>query len=239
MEKEKNPKQEGKTSHNAKERKLTLGIIILLFIIILLLLFIMFTNKQKNIDSKGEKEKISEEKDEIKELEPTVYCPGGYEIENDICKKETIKPASSNLVCPDGTVEVGPDGPCGTYKQKAEPTQRCPMGTIYQVEIKTLYYCYTRERKGENCGEDPESSYFADNKCYYARIDSETTYSCPADMVSYKGDCYTKANKINKYSCDSGFTLKNSNCIKVEKTEQQKDCPVGYELKTDKCVFQK
>ena len=244
MEKEKNPqeeeqtsppKQTGKTCPLIQKPKLLIGVIVLLLIIILLLLFIIFRNKQTATDSKVE-EKISEEQKEVK---PTVHCPEGYEIEEDICERKATKPASSKLVCPEGMIEVGPDGPCGLYKQKAEPTQRCPMGTIYQVEIKTLYYCYTQSRPPESCGEDPESSYLADGKCYYARIDSETTYTCPSNMVSYKGDCYAKADKIKKYSCDSGYTLEGTNCVKVERTEQMKDCPTGYELEIDRCVVEK
>ena len=228
------PKQIGKTCPFIQKPKLLIGVIVLLLIIILLLLFIIFRNKQTATDSKVE-EKISEEQKEVK---PTVHCPEGYEIEEDVCERKVTKPASSSLVCPKGMIEVGPDGPCGLYKQKAEPTQRCPMGTIYQVEIKTLYYCYTQSRKPESCGEDPESSYLADGKCYYARIDSETTYTCPDNMVSYKGDCYAKADKIKAYSCDSGYTLEGSNCVKIERTEQELDCPTGYELEEDKCVLE-
>ena len=58
-------------------------------------------------------------------------------------------------------------------------------------------------------------------------------------MVSYKGDCYAKADKIKKYSCDSGYTLEGTNCVKVERTEQMKDCPTGYELEIDRCVVEK
>ena len=226
------PKQIGKTCPFIQKPKLLIGVIVLLLIIILLLLFIIFRNKQTATDSKVE-EKISEEQKEVK---PTVHCPEGYEIEEDVCERKVTKPASSSLVCPKGMIEVGPDGPCGLYKQKAEPTQRCPMGTIYQVEIKTLYYCYTQSRKPESCGEDPESSYLADGKCYYARIDSETTYTCPDNMVSYKGDCYAKADKIKAYSCDSGYILEGTNCVKIERTEQIKECPTGYELEVDKCI---
>jgi len=242
MEKEKSPKKEeqtsppkqtGKTCPLIQTPKLLIGVIVLLLVIILLLLFLIFRDKQTTPDSKLE-EKITEE-----EVEPTVHCPEGYEIEGDICERKVTKSASSNLVCPEGMIEVGPEGPCGLYKQKAEPTQRCPMGTIYQVEIKTLYYCYTQSRPPESCGEDPESSYLADGKCYYARIDSETTYTCPDNMVSYKGDCYAKAEKIKKYSCDSGYTLEGTNCVKTERTEQMKDCPTGYELEVDKCVVEK
>ena len=223
------PKQTGKTCPLLTNQKLLLGIAVLLFLVLSLLLYLIFTNKQRTNDSEKEKESIS------KEVEPTVHCPEGYEIEGDVCERKTTKPASSSLVCPNGTIDVGPDGPCGVYKQKAEPTQRCPMGTIYQVEIKTLYYCYTQSRPPESCGEDPESSYLADGKCYYARIDSETTYTCPDNMVSYKGDCYTKADKVKKYSCDNGFTLEGNNCVKIERTEQQKDCPTGYRLEEGKC----
>ena len=58
-----------------------------------------------------------------------------------------------------------------------------------RVEIKTLYYCYTQSRKPESCGEDPESSYLADGKCYYARIDLKqhihvlTTWSPTREIV--------------------------------------------------------
>jgi hypothetical protein len=245
MEKEKRPQEEEQTSPPKQTEKtcpliqkpkLLIGIIVLLLIIILLLLFLIFRNKQTTNDSKIEDKKVTEEEKEVK---PTVHCPEGYEIEGDVCERKASKPASSKFVCPEGMIEVGPDGPCGLYKQKAEPTQRCPKGTIYQVEIKTLYYCYTQSRPPESCGEDPESSYLADGKCYYARIDSETTYTCPSNMVSYKGDCYAKADKIKKYSCDSGYTLEGTNCVKVERTEQMKDCPTGYELEIDRCVVEK
>lgn len=238
MEKEKKPqeeatstsKQTAQTGSLLTDQKLLLGIAVLLFLVLSLLLYLIFTNKQRTTDDEKEKESIS------KEVEPTVHCPEGYEIEGDICERKVTKSASSNLVCPEGMIEVGPEGPCGLYKQKAEPTQRCPMGTIYQVEIKTLYYCYTQSRPPESCGEDPESSYLADGKCYYARIDSETTYTCPDNMVSYKGDCYAKADKVKKYSCDDGFTLEGTNCIKVERAEQLKECPSGYEIDEEKCV---
>ncbi|MGI6484678.1 MAG: hypothetical protein ACOX0R_03650 [Candidatus Dojkabacteria bacterium] len=229
------PKQTGKTCPFIQKPKLLIGIIVLLLVIILLLLFLILRDKRTTADTKVEETKTSKEE---KKIEPTVHCPEEYEIEGDVCERKATKPASSSLVCPEGMIEVGPDGPCGLYKQKAEPTQRCPMGTIYQVEIKTLYYCYTQSRKPESCGEDPESSYLADGKCYYARIDSETTYTCPDNMVSYKGDCYTKAEKIKKYSCDSGYTLQGTNCVKTERTEQMKECPTGYELDGEKCVVE-
>jgi len=207
------PKQTGKTCPFIQKPKLLLGVIVLLLVIILLLLFLILREKRTTADTKVEETKTSKEEKE-KKIEPTIHCPEGYEIEGDVCEREATKPASSSLVCPEGMIEVGPDGPCGLYKQKAEPTQRCPMGTIYQVEIKTLYYCY------------------------YARIDSETTYTCPDNMVSYKGDCYTKAEKIKKYSCDSGYTLQGTNCVKTERTEQMKECPTGYELDGEKCVVE-
>lgn len=205
-------------------------IAIILFFILLALVYNIFLQKN-TYETKSRKEDIRNE------VDPTRHCPNdGYQIKGDVCERVTKEEASTGTVCPKGSIEIDPDSPCGIYRREAEQMNRCPKATILEKDIDGKLYCYTKKRGPESCTGSPMSSYLEGGFCYYARLDSEITYTCPSDMVLYKGKCYARTNKVNGYFCKEGFTFEGNTCTYVERTDQIKTCPTGYELKEDKCL---
>ncbi len=214
--------------------KILIAVAILLFLITCYLIFVAFLKKSPVLEE--EKEETREETT-VKDILPTPHCPTGYSIVGDVCEKTEEEAPQTYTGCPKGSIEIGPEGPCGTYKNEGEKIKRCPpMPTIFEKEIDGKLYCYTEKRGGEACGIDPESSYLEDGSCYYHRIDSESTHSCSNGLVSYQGKCYTKAEKVNVQTCKETYTLEGNKCTRIERADQIKTCPSDYELKEDKCV---
>lgn len=227
-----------KESFQTGKQKVLLAISILLFLILCVQIFIII-GKNDNREREGENHKQGTDKEEtiVKDIQPTPHCPTDYKVKGDICEKIEEETPQTYLGCPEGSIEIGPDGPCGTYKNEGEQIKRCPpMPTILEKEINGKLYCYTKKRSGESCGTDPDSSYFENGYCYYSKINSESTHNCSSGLVSYKGKCYTRVGKINMQACKETYTLENNKCTRIERTDQIKTCPSDYELKENKCI---
>lgn len=162
----------------------------------------------------------------------TPVCPEGYDTDDKACTKITKATPQTTSSCPDGSDDIGRAEVCGVYVGEAEPYQKCPDGTIFEIEEKTKLYCFTKFRSNtEGCSESAlYGSYYdeASKKCYYASVDAQTFGRCQGEQIVHKNRCYQPKAKKVTYNCEAGYELQNKDCVKTERTDQKMLCPSDY-----------
>lgn len=156
-------------------------------------------------------------------LTPIKVCNEGYELEDNICKKEEEKEAISNMICQTGYYKSGNSCLSDVTYNKL-PKEECLLPNDGALSVSIA-------ETGECLAEYCET--WTDGECTAGglrEIDYTITgYYCPDGTSDIDGTCRAIANTITEYSCEEGI-LNNDKCIITTKEESMLGCTEGYIL---------